>query len=441
MRFWRMIGMIWWLLAVSVAWAAEPPAAVLLEVQGAIGPATQDFIHRGLIEAATQQAPAVILQIDTPGGLSDSMRGIIQDIIASPIPILGYVAPSGARAASAGTYILYACSISAMAPGTNLGAATPVNLGMPSGEGAEQKKPTTPSTEELKALHDAQAYIRSLAQLRHRNADWAELAVSKAASLSAEEALQQKVIDLIAVSPADLLTQADGKSVLIKGQMQTIHTQGLAIRTIVPDWRTRFLATITNPSVAYILLIIGVYGLFFEFMNPGFIMPGVAGVIALLIALYAFQLLPIDYAGLALMIVGLGFLIAEIFFPTFGALGIGGAIAFLAGSIMLLKPGTVGFSLPIQIIIAMTAISALFFMVILGMVFRSRRRPIVSGREAMIGQIGEVVVDRGDVWIHVSGERWQAIGDQHLQPGQHVQVIGMKDLKLLVKPIQEKKDD
>lgn len=434
MRLGRILAMIAIILFTMTAIAETNPAVLLLEMTGPVGPATQDYIHRGLAQAVKQKSPVVILQIDTPGGLSDSMRGIIQDIIASPIPVLGFVYPSGARAASAGTYILYACPIAAMAPGTNLGAASPVSIGMPGGE-SDQQKNKPPSTEELKALHDAEAYIRSLAELRHRNADWAELAVSKAASLTAQQALQQKVIDLIAVNPTDLLTQADGKTVLINGQLQIIHSRGFVIKTWSPDWRTRFLATITNPSVAYILLIIGVYGLFFEFMNPGFVMPGVAGVIALLLALYAFQLLPIDYAGLALIFAGLGFIIAEIFFPTFGALGIGGAIAFLAGSIMLLKPGTVGFSLPIQIIIGMTLISALFFLGIVGVAIRARKRPIVSGREAMIGQMGEVTVDRGEIWILVAGERWQAIGDQSLQPGQHVKVIGIKGLKLLVKPV------
>ena len=325
--------------------AAEPaPSVELLEIKGPIGPATGDFIHRGLLQASAAKNSAIILQIDTPGGLSESMRGIIQDILESPVPVLGYVFPGGARAASAGTYILYACHIAAMAPGTNLGAASPVSIGVAGGEAK-----SSVSTEELKTRQDAQAYIRSLAELRHRNPEWAELAVSKAASLSAEEALQQKVIDLIANDPADLLTKANGKMVSVHGQMQTLHTQGLPIRNVVPDWRTRLLGVITNPGVAYILLIIGVYGLFFELMSPGFIMPGVAGLIALLLALYAFQLLPIDYAGLALIIAGLGFIIAEIFFPTFGALGIGGAIAFLVGSIMLLKPGVTGFRLPIHL--------------------------------------------------------------------------------------------
>ena len=432
----RVLWIVAMLFLAGGAWAAESaPPAVLLEINGAIGPATQDFVHRGLAQAAVAKAPVVILQIDTPGGLSDSMRGIIQDIIASPAPVLSYVAPSGARAASAGTYILYASHIAAMAPGTNLGAASPVSIGV------EQEKPgKNPSTEELKAMHDAQAYIRSLAEMRHRNADWAELAVSKAASLSAPEALQQKVIDLIAVSPADLLAKADGRMVLVRGQMQSIHSQGLAIRTLNPDWRTRLLATITNPSVAYILLIVGVYGLFFEFMNPGFIMPGVVGVIALLLALYALQLLPIDYAGLALMIVGLGCIIAEIFLPTFGALGIGGAVAFLAGSILLLKPGATGFSLPIQLIIAVTAVTLLFFLGIVGVAIRARRRPVVTGREGMIGQVGEVVMDdRGEIWVHVASERWQAIDAQHLQPGQRVEVIDIKGLKLRVKKLTENK--
>ena len=431
MRSIRVLVVIFMLFTGCAVLAAEPaPSIELLEIKGPIGPATADFIHRGLTQARAAKASAIILQMDTPGGLSESMRGIIQDILESPVPVLGYVSPSGARAASAGTYILYACHIAAMAPGTNLGAASPVSIGVPGGEAK-----SSASTEELKTRQDAQAYIRSLAELRHRNPEWAELAVSKAASLSAEEALQQKVIDFIAIDPADLLTKADGKMVLVRGQMQPLHTLGLEIHKIVPDWRTRLLAVITNPSIAYILLIIGVYGLFFELMNPGFIMPGVAGLIALLLALYAFQLLPIDYAGLALIMAGLGFIIAEIFFPTFGALGIGGTIAFLAGSIMLLKPGATGFRLPISLIVAVTAVTLLFFLGIVGVAIRARRRPVVTGREGMIGQIGEVTIDHGEVWIYVNGERWQVLGNKTLQAGQRVKVTGIKGLKLLVKPL------
>lgn len=431
--------LIAWILQISVASGENIQSpAFLLKIKGAIGPATQDFIHKEINQAIVEKAPAIIFQLDTPGGLSDSMREIIQDILASPIPIITYVAPSGARAASAGTFIVYASHLAAMAPGTNIGAASPVSVGMP-GKDSENQKKEKLSTEELKAKQDAQAYIRSLAELRGRNVEWAEQAVSKAASLTAQQALQQKVIDIIADNINDLLLKANGKNVQVQGKIQILQSQAWTIKEIKPNWRIRLLTTITNPSVAYILLIVGVYGLFFEFMNPGFIMPGVAGIIALLLALYAFQLLPIDYAGLALIIVGLGFIIAEIFVPAFGALGIGGAIAFLTGSIMLLKPGGEGFNLPIQLIIAMTVITVLFFLGIIAVAIRARRAPIVSGREGMIGQIGEVVIDHNEIWVHIMGERWRAICDQELKSGQKIKVTGVQDLKLLVTPLESNK--
>ncbi len=419
------IVLLW--LSFFAVYANDFQPAYLLEMKGAIGPATQDYFHRNLKQAIKKKAPLVILQIDTPGGLSESMREIIKDILASPLPIIAYVAPSGARAASAGTYILYASQIAAMAPGTNLGAATPVNL-------TESKAAEEKNASENKAINDAKAYIRSLAELRHRNVDWAELAVSRAASLSAEEALQKKVIDIVSPNVTDLLTQTDGRQVSVQGQLQFIHSKGLPVQTLTADWRTRFLATITDPSIAYILLMIGIYGLIFEFINPGFIMPGLIGAIALMVGLYALHLLPINYAGLGLMVLGLSCIIAEFFMPTFGALGIGGIVAFLIGSIMLLKPGAVGFTLPVHLIIAVTAVTAIFFLSVLGLALRSRRRPIITGREAMIGKIGEVQIDRGRVWIDIGGERWQPKLDQKFHQGQKVKVISISGLKLSVKP-------
>lgn len=414
-------------LVLVVAHAEAKSVALLLEVKGAIGPATQEYLHYGLNEARKSQASLLILQIDTPGGLSDSMRGIIQDILSSPIPVISYVAPSGARAASAGTYIVYASHIAAMAPGTNLGAATPVML--------SQNKNASNSKETLKEINDAQAYIRSLAQLRQRNVKWAEQAVTQAASLSASEALQLKVIDLIANDIPDLLAKIDGKSVQLQGKTWVIHSQALAVQRLAPNSRTRFLSVITDPRIAYSLLMIGICGLFFEFMSPGFILPGVVGGIALLIGLYALQLLPINYTGFTLIILGLGCIIAEIFISAFGSLGIGGIIAFLMGSIMLIKPGATGFNLPISLIIAVTILIALFFLIVLNLALRSRRRRIVSGKEGMIGSEGVVVFDNDIVWIHVAGERWQAVDDQSLKNGQRVQIIGIKGLKLKVRPL------
>src|SRR5438105_4779867 len=310
--------------------AAAPVAVVPLE--GAIGPAAADFVRRSIERAATDGTELVVLRIDTPGGLDTSMREIIKAILASPVPVASFVGPSGARAASAGTFILYASHIAAMAPGTNLGAASPVSL---IGGGAPDKDGKKPGEDAMtrKVTNDAVAYIRGFAQLRGRNAEWAEQAVREGVSLPAEEALKKKVIDLIAPDVPGLLAQLDGKTV----NKRVLHVRGAAVQEVQPDWRTKFLAIITNPSVAYLLVLLGVYGLLFEFMNPGLVMPGVVGVIALLIAAYALHLLPINYAGLALIFLGIGFMVAEAFLPAYGSLGIGGLIAFVVGSIMLIK--------------------------------------------------------------------------------------------------------
>jgi membrane-bound serine protease (ClpP class) len=324
-----------WSLVAGAGTASAATVAVL-DIGGPIGPATADYVERSFDKAIAEQADLIVLRMDTPGGLADSMRVIIQKILAAPVPVVGYVAPSGARAASAGTYILYACNIAAMAPGTNLGAATPIQIGGASlaqtpseDEPAEpEAKPGKPGLED-KMVNDAVAYIRSLAQLRGRNADWAEKAVREAASLSASEALSADVIDLISADLNDLLAKIDGRKVEVGSQERTIETASAVVMTLEPDWRTELLGLITNPNVAYILMLIGIYGIILEFYNPGMVFPGVTGAISLLLALYAFQVLPVSYAGLALIGLGLALMVAEMMVPSFGTLGLGGIVAFV----------------------------------------------------------------------------------------------------------------
>jgi membrane-bound serine protease (ClpP class) len=447
------------------AWAADVPAPVaVLAIEGAIGPAIGDFIERGLAKAQKSGAQLVVLKMDTPGGLDTSMRQIIKDILASPVPVAAFVAPSGARAASAGTYILYASHVAAMAPGTNLGAATPVNIGGAPGTEPQQPKPKrdpgadkeagkgkddkdessksketdkeakVPANDEAmrsKQVNDASAYIRGLAQMRGRNAEWAEKAVRESVSLSASEALQMKVIDLIAADVPDLLKQVNGRKVTAAGVERTLNTEKAQVETIVADWRTKLLAVITDPSVAYILLLIGVYGLFFEFYNPGFVLPGVVGAIALVTALFALQMLPVSYAGLGLLILGIAFMVAEVFMPSFGALGIGGVIAFVLGSVMLIDTDVPGYDIPWTVIGTVTAISAFFVLVVVGMAVKARRRPVVTGKEELLGIIGEMVEDaEPEGFALVRGENWRVRGTGSLRKGQKVRVVGMRGLLL-----------
>jgi membrane-bound serine protease (ClpP class) len=417
-------------------------SAVLLEIDGPIGPATSGYVHRGLAAARERGARIVILRIDTPGGLDTAMRQIVKDILASPVPVAGFVGPGGARAASAGTFILYASHVAAMAPATNLGAATPVPVGLP---GAAPKAPggngkPTPATPAeattAKATNDAVAYIRGLAELRGRNADWAERAVREAASLSAREALAQQVVDLVVDGEAALLAAVHGRTVRTATGDTTLDTKGGAIERFAPDWRTRLLSTLSNPTVALILLLLGVYGLFFEFSQPGFGVPGVVGAIALLLALFALQLLPVNYAGLALMALGLALMVAEAFVPSFGVLGIGGLMAFVAGGIMLFDRDVPGFAVPIAALAGM-ALASLAVIVMAGRLFvRSRRRPVVSGREELVGAAAQVVdlAPDGGAWVHVHGETWQARAVVPLARGDRVTVTGVSGLTLEVAP-------
>jgi membrane-bound serine protease (ClpP class) len=427
--------------------AAASKRAVVLEVDGAIGPPIADYVVRELHAAKPGEVGLIILRMNTPGGLDSSMRQIISAILASPVPVATYVAPNGARAASAGTYIAYASAIAAMAPGTNIGAATPVQIGgnplLPADQKQQQQKQDDgksaepADTETRKIVNDAVAYIRSLATLNGRNADWAAEAVRSAASLPASEALTLHVIDVTADDIPDLLRKIDGRTVIVAGKPQRLATAGLDVTTDLPDWRTELLALVTNPNVAFILMLIGIYGLIFEFLNPGAVAPGLIGAISLLVALYALAYIPINYAGAALVLLGVALMIAEAHIGAFGALGVGGIAAFVIGALMMFPAQTPGFALSIGVVVGAAIASGLLLAVLLAALLRSRRRPVVTGREALIGAEAEIVSWQGDEGrVRVSGEIWLARSDASLAAGRRVKIVGRDGLVLRVDDIR-----
>ncbi|MCP5307863.1 NfeD family protein [Cognatazoarcus halotolerans] len=451
-------------LTLGAATTALAGSVVSLRLDGIIEPASADFIVRGLERASAGGAELVVIEMDTPGGLDTAMRQIIKAILASPVPVATFVHPEGARAASAGTYILYASHIAAMSPATNLGAATPVAIGMPGG-GARDKPPAGEPADEAadapgaandkastptaappigdammhKATNDAAAYLKSLAEMRGRNVEFAERAVREAASISAMEAKREGVIDFIATDLRDLLAQADGRVVSTSAGERTLHTRDAQLQVVEPDWRSRTLAVLANPQLAVILMMIGVYGLFVEFTSPGFGVPGVAGAICLTLALFAFQMLPINWAGVALIGLGAALMIAEVFVPSFGALGVGGIVAFVLGGLFLVDSEIPGLGIPLPFLVGTALVSAGLIFAVGTIALRERKRAVVTGREEMPGSVGVITLVDGDgARALVHGESWQVHASSALAPGQKIRVTRIDGLTLEVEPVDSR---
>jgi membrane-bound serine protease (ClpP class) len=469
----RFLALLVATLAALSATARADGTAVLLDLEGPLGVATAEYIVGGIEDAESRGANIVIIRMDTPGGLDRPMRTIIAKILASDVAVATYVSPGGARADSAGTYILLASHIAAMAPTTHVGAATPVSLGggdppdserpfgrQPSGDedrdetgdgdsgeaeakddaedDTEGQEPLPGSAMERKVLNDAIAYIRGLAEARGRNADWAERAVREAATLTAEGALAENVIDLIANDQAELLAAIHGREVTIDNRTVTLDTEGLDIEAIEPSWRIKILTTISNPEIAVLLVLIGIYGLLLEGYNPGAIVPGVVGVIALLLAAYALQVMPVNYAGLALIIVGIGMIIAEAFVPSFGALGLGGIAAFIFGAIMMFDSGIPGYEISIAFVVVFAVVTGSALLLTVTYLLKLQRRGAVTGRGSIVGGTATAMQDftgSGKVWLE--GESWQAVSSAPVTEGQQVVVREIEGLVLRVEPLPQ----
>jgi len=427
-RFVKFLILFFFLSAFSLK-SVCAASVTQLSVAGAIGPATADYLVRGIEEA--QDSAFILIALDTPGGLVKSTRQIVQAILNSHVPIVTYVSPKGARAASAGTFLLYASTVAVMAPGTHLGAASPVGLGA-----GEKKANESQSTMEKKVMNDTLAYIRTLAQMRGRNVEFAQKAVSDAQTMTAQEALKAGVINVVARNRADLLNKLNGMEVTQDNQLITLMTKSASVREVAPDWRVRILLIITDPTIAYMLLLLGIYGIFFELMNPGFMVPGVIGAIALLVALYALQLLPVNYAGLALIFLGVGFVVAESFAPSFGILGLGGTVAFVVGSVFLLDTHVAMYQIAWSAIWAMAVVNVVFFITLFSMMFRARRKPVEHGLQAMLGTEGRaltVISQEGQALIR--GEIWSVHAGQVVAAGKTVRVVAVDGLSLAVEEI------
>ncbi len=444
--------------ALAAPWASAENKVIVLEIKGGIGVATADYVISGIEHAEETGASLIVIEMDTPGGLMAPMRDIVQAVLGSGVPVATYVTPAGSRADSAGTYILLASHIAAMTPTSHLGAATPVSIGGEDATPAPPAEPAEPADDpedadgedesapaangqsgtamERKVLNDAVSYIRSLAERHGRNADWAEQAVRDAATLTANEALELNVIDIVAESRAELLEAVDGREVRVNTETMTVSTSNAVVEEFEPNWRLKILAVIANPEIVLLLGLIGVYGLMYEGWNPGAIVPGVVGIICLLLAAYALQVLPVNYAGLALIIVGLALMTAEAFAPSFGALGIGGIAAFVFGAIMMFDSGVPGFGISVSFVVVLAAAAALFIGWTMTYILRLRRRGAVSGTGSIIGGVGTAMHDfAGDGKIWLEGESWAARSSVPIAKNQTVIVRNIDGLILEVEPL------
>lgn len=451
-------GVVVVLLAHLVQAQSEEPRAGsiwILQIDGAIGPATSDYIVRGIEEARDNDASLIVIEMDTPGGLDASMREIIASILASDVAVASWVTPRGARAASAGTYILYASHFAVMNEATNLGAATPVQIvpstpapGSPQqpaqgdGDGddkqSETAKPQGGSAMEKKMVNDASAYIRGLAELRGRNAEWAEKAVREGVSLSAHQAVELNVVDFIVTDLTSLVDRLDQQTVTLNDQSVSLELAGKPIHNHEPDWRTELLATLTNPNMVLILGMFGIYGILLEFYNPGTMIPGTVGIICLILAGYALQLLPVNYAGLGLMAVGIGLMVAEAMAPSFGVMGIGGIIAFIIGGIMLFDTDVEAFQIGIPALAAIGIVAGLIIIGTINVAIKMRNREVTTGIDRMVGETGEALTEidkKGQV--RIGGEIWRASSPVTIPDGQAVRVTDVNGMELTVEPIEE----
>lgn len=396
--------------------------AYIMTLKGGISPATEAYVEKGLRLAAESNG-LVVIQLDTPGGLLSATRGIVEAILNSPVPVITYVAPSGAHAASAGTFMLYASSLAAMAPGTNVGAASPIAL----------FKSARKDIELTKSQNDAAAWIKSLAQLHNRNPEWGQSAVLQAASLSAEEALKEKVIDILAPDISSLLEQANNRSVIVNGQSQILHTEHMILTPLTPNWHEQFMMVLAEPAVIYILLLLAIYGILFELFSPGKILPGVVGVICALLAIYGLRILPVNFVGLALILVGIALLIVELFITSFGVIAIGGLVAFFVGS-MFLFDSILGSQITWSVAAAFSIVTAAFFLIVLRIIIQAQRRPVLTGKEELLRETGTVIsIHDHYILIQLHGELWQAKKIDSVTVGDTVKVISHKGLELEVK--------